>query len=340
MKKIEVRTIRGVNLGGWLVLEKWITPSLFQGVEGPDEWSLSTELSYDKARRRLKQHRETFITEKHIEQIASMGLNTVRVPVGYWLFEDVDGFIGGGNEYIERLFEWTQTHGLGVILCIHAAPGSQNGWDHSGRAGTPLWHMRANRIRTLQFVRQLSESYGQQETLVGIELLNEPHPEMPLQPLVSYYRRARRVVAKYCRLGVRSIVSDAFRPHEMVKRLRWFWGQRPVLDIHRYQLFTVEDRQLDFAGHMAKVASWRDELTDFSKKNDVLVGEWSAAMDELYEPVLSKKARHYTKAQYHDFARRQKRAFEAADCGWCYWTARTEDGGVWSLLDHSNCLTK
>ena len=25
--------LRGVNLGGWLVLEKWITPSLFEGLE-------------------------------------------------------------------------------------------------------------------------------------------------------------------------------------------------------------------------------------------------------------------------------------------------------------------
>ena len=24
--------LRGVNLGGWLVLEKWITPSLFEGL--------------------------------------------------------------------------------------------------------------------------------------------------------------------------------------------------------------------------------------------------------------------------------------------------------------------
>ena len=25
--------LRGVNLGGWLVLEKWITPSLFEGLQ-------------------------------------------------------------------------------------------------------------------------------------------------------------------------------------------------------------------------------------------------------------------------------------------------------------------
>ena len=29
--------LRGVNLGGWLVLEKWMTPSLFDGTAAADE---------------------------------------------------------------------------------------------------------------------------------------------------------------------------------------------------------------------------------------------------------------------------------------------------------------
>ena len=29
--------LRGVNLGSWLVLEKWMVPSLFEGVEATDE---------------------------------------------------------------------------------------------------------------------------------------------------------------------------------------------------------------------------------------------------------------------------------------------------------------
>ena len=29
--------LRGVNLGGWLVLEKWMTPSVFEGLQATDE---------------------------------------------------------------------------------------------------------------------------------------------------------------------------------------------------------------------------------------------------------------------------------------------------------------
>ena len=34
-----LKKLRGVNLGGWLVLEKWMTPSLFAGVQAEDETS-------------------------------------------------------------------------------------------------------------------------------------------------------------------------------------------------------------------------------------------------------------------------------------------------------------
>ena len=36
--------IKGVNLGGWLVLEKWMKPDLFDGCKALDETTLSIEL--------------------------------------------------------------------------------------------------------------------------------------------------------------------------------------------------------------------------------------------------------------------------------------------------------
>ena len=45
---------RGVNLGGWLALEKWITPSLYAGVQAEDEYTLCQTLGKAKAAERLK----------------------------------------------------------------------------------------------------------------------------------------------------------------------------------------------------------------------------------------------------------------------------------------------
>lgn len=36
--------IKGVNLGNWLVLEKWMSPGLFAGTTAEDEYYLPTQL--------------------------------------------------------------------------------------------------------------------------------------------------------------------------------------------------------------------------------------------------------------------------------------------------------
>jgi glucan 1,3-beta-glucosidase len=47
--------LRGVNLGGWLVLEKWMAPSLFAGLDATDETTWCVELGRD-ATARLRAH--------------------------------------------------------------------------------------------------------------------------------------------------------------------------------------------------------------------------------------------------------------------------------------------
>src|SRR5580658_2283087 len=78
--------IRGVNLGAWLVLERWMTPDTYRGTDAQDEYSLCLTLG-DKAKSRLDQHRDNFITSSDFRWIGKCGLNTVRLPVGYWALE-------------------------------------------------------------------------------------------------------------------------------------------------------------------------------------------------------------------------------------------------------------
>jgi glucan 1,3-beta-glucosidase len=334
--------VRGVNLGGWLVLERWITPGLFDGVMGQDEFSLSTELGLEKARICLESHREKFITRSHIKRIKKLGLNSLRVPVGYWLFEDIDGFVGGSYRYLDKLFEWALEFDLQILICLHGAPGSQNGWDHSGRAGEIGWSVshKANMTSSLSVIENIAKRYGKNDKLWGIEVVNEPHPSLPIGTLSKYYRKAGKLVRRYCNSEVRWVVSDAFRPNQVTWRLVFSWFRRPVLDQHLYQLFTPEDRALDFSGHISKAQSWASGLRRRRRLVGLIVGEWSAAMDELYLPDLKKLARPYTSRQYVEYAKTQQKVFELSRCGWFYWTARTEDGGVWSLLDHPEFLGK
>jgi glucan 1,3-beta-glucosidase len=50
--------IKGVNLGNWLVLEKWMSPEFFDGTTAEDETHLCKELSDVAKTERLKVHRQ------------------------------------------------------------------------------------------------------------------------------------------------------------------------------------------------------------------------------------------------------------------------------------------
>lgn len=85
--------IRGVNLGGWMVLEPWITPSLFYQFLGKDETSAATDiynfckvLGKEEGNRQLKRHWNTWVTEEIIVELKESGaVNSLRLPVGDWM---------------------------------------------------------------------------------------------------------------------------------------------------------------------------------------------------------------------------------------------------------------
>lgn len=115
--------VRGVNLGGWLVTEPWITPSLFDaaGDAAVDEWSLCETLGADGCRSVLSEHWSSFITADDLTQIASAGMNHVRIPVGYWALKHLDGdqYIDGQLEYLDQAIGWARAAGLKVVLDLH-----------------------------------------------------------------------------------------------------------------------------------------------------------------------------------------------------------------------------
>ena len=86
--------VKGVNLGNWLVLEKWMNPALFEGTTAEDEYWLPRQLSKEVYEARIKIHRSEYITERDFVTIKSWGLDAVRIPVPYFSFGDREPFIG------------------------------------------------------------------------------------------------------------------------------------------------------------------------------------------------------------------------------------------------------
>ena len=128
--------LQGVNLGGWLVLEKWMTPSLFDGTTAADETYFCHDLGENRARERLKTFRDTFIQRRDFAEIADHGFNAVRIPVPFFIFEDIGPYIHC-YEYLDRAFEWAEEFQLKILIDLHTVPGGHNGTDNSGISGRP-----------------------------------------------------------------------------------------------------------------------------------------------------------------------------------------------------------
>ena len=69
-RKCNDDTIRGVNLGGWLILEPWITPSIFEEVNvGENKGKIVDEYTYAQfvdpifAKNRLERHVSSIILQ-------------------------------------------------------------------------------------------------------------------------------------------------------------------------------------------------------------------------------------------------------------------------------------
>ncbi|KAJ1931630.1 hypothetical protein EC988_009725, partial [Linderina pennispora] len=147
--------IRGVNLGGLFVLEPWITPSLFaqwaNTTNSPvnDEWSYCATLGKDECTRRLHAHWSSWVQESDISQLASLGINTIRVPIGYWALSPVytEPYIQGQIPYLKQVLGWASNYGIEVMLDLHGAPGSQNGFDNSGRRGEIAWSKNTDDVQ-------------------------------------------------------------------------------------------------------------------------------------------------------------------------------------------------
>jgi glucan 1,3-beta-glucosidase len=83
--------------------------------------------------------------------------------------------------YFLKAIQWARKYGLRINLDFHALPGSQNGWNHSGKLGSvnvlygPMG--LANAQRSLDYIRIIAEFISQPEyrdVVVMFGITNEP----------------------------------------------------------------------------------------------------------------------------------------------------------------------
>lgn len=317
---------RGVNLGGWLVLEKWLTPSVFTGTDAIDEHTLSLTVG---GKQRIRTHRRTFVTKADFRWLAEHGITHVRIPVGYWVFEPLDGYIPCARQ-LDHAMRWAEEYGLQVLIDLHAARGSQNGFDNSGHRGAAEWFTRSDyQQQTLIVLEQIAHRYGNSSALWGIELLNEPTPTVRQHRILRrFHRQAYDRLHSILPVHIAIVFHDAF--HSWLSAST-FWRYRRhsnhpiIMDCHWYA-FSFTGNNL--AMYLQRSARLRRLLLRFLQLwQPVLVGEWSSVLPQRFFDATPRE-QHY--ALLGRNVAMQQQAYRHA-AGWYYWNYKADGDGMWNF---------
>lgn len=332
--------LRGVNLGGWLMMEGYM---LF-GRNIPER---AFRESFEKALGRdaldgfTRSFRDTFIREEDIKIIKSWGANCIRIPFNYRLIEFEDrpfSLNEEGLSYLNRAVGWCEKHGLYCILDMHAAPGCQNGGWHSDSYGnTELFSNDFNIDRYLRLWHFLAEQYKDSSAVAGYDVLNEP--------VISFYNEQ---ALKNLYTKVIKEIRDADKKHIIFLEGN-FWAQRlaflgkpedsnTVYSIHTYAPFDFTHNfkiGLYYPGKAYNMV-WNKERFALLAKPYRMFAEYNKVPLYLGEFGVNARDGHFGEIRW---VADMLSILKDNDMSWTYWTYKTVANyafpdGVYRYLDN------
>ena len=324
----------------------------------------------------MKVHWANFVKEDDIIRIKNAGLGHVRIPVGHWIMGDIspdEPYVDGEWGDFVRVVKLCRKHGIQVWVDLHTAPGSQNGFDNSGRTlPTPTgvgWSGNPKNVdRTIKAVRDIVEvikQEGIEDVVTGFGVLNEPFKGQNEAQVKDFDDRAYRAVREVLGEGTTVYIADMFD----AERFNGFWDDEEhgntVLDSHYYHVFAQTPRGFSPRQHIAYVCEknsrdvnaccWKGGgaggETSVGLKR--MIGEWSVSFDTLVCTKLDdvmdsyreggevlefdRKIGEKRKKFLRNFAEAQMVAWESQDTGvsvgWFYWNFKME-GGAFAEWDY------
>ncbi|KAL9934915.1 hypothetical protein V8E36_005991 [Tilletia maclaganii] len=314
--------VRGVNIGGWLVTEPFITPSLYAATGDDrvvDEWTFG--LYVPDAATRLQNHWATWITE--------------------------DDFLG-----------WAQKYGLKVLIDLHGAPGSQNGFDNSGQRldGNAIgWNKNStNAARAKQAIVAISKLFAAdqyKDTVVAIELLNEPAAYKDPNLLSFYIKWTQDAyygmnlsywggqftppkfnnvllsTHRYTQCQSNRILRDGRNAWSQERRMQYFCNLRTELRNSSRNLWTLVD---EFTTAPNDCAQWLNGRGRGARYEGQLEGEpfTGLCFDKTFDASrFSDSYKAYLKAMFDT----QTKLYEETTSGWIMWAWKMESAPEWSF---------
>ncbi|KAL0485408.1 glucan 1,3-beta-glucosidase [Acrasis kona] len=293
-----------------------------------------------KASTVFNNHWATWVVESDFANMSAAGVNTIRIPVGWW--QIYDNFGGAGNatlkynitqknyavgslKYLDLAFQWAEKYGIGVHLCMHAAPGSQNGQEHSSpvSADTILWDQSLDNVnQTTESIALFTQRYVNYTTFLGFFVLNEPAVNEAV--LKNYYLQVYARMRTIC-TSCQVIISPQTVPFQVGYEATWSSFMNPTagyynvsMDLHIYFCFGGPydpynaDAVVNYANTSVRVGM--KQYFDVNPK-PLIIGEWSGCA------LNSSRTKDLIRTQLDVYSK----------VGWYFWAWYKTPGGFWQF---------
>ncbi|CAL8580038.1 hypothetical protein XPA_005771 [Xanthoria parietina] len=337
--------IRGVNLGSQFVMEHWFANDEWNkmGCGGTEsEFDCVSKLGQAQANKVFATHWNTWTTKDDIAKMQSYGINTIRIPVGYWMredlvFSDSEHFPQGGLKYLEQICGWASDAGLYIIIDLHGAPGAQvvRNSDTGQNAPSPGFYVDWQYERAYKFLEWMTNIVQNKANRayrnVGmLEIVNEPLQSSNSQTdsmRKNYYPTAwKRIRAAEEALRI----DKNNRLHIQMMNTKWGSGDPhqyltddwfAAYDDHRYLKYS-NDNGINSAGSGKTPAAYLKQscIDDRGGNWPTIVGEFSLSVANDLEnssPAFAPPGDHVD--WYRRWFAAQILAYEKQS-GWIFWS--------------------
>ena len=200
--------LKGINAGQILLQEGWMSPfaleplknedgSYVKDADGNIQYPEFTEEEFREGIKSnpnlntydmeelMKIYWDAFFTEEDFRIIKEdLQMNTIRLPFYYLNILNEDLTLKEEEEafaYLDWFMEEAAKNELYVVFDLHGAPGSQNGFEHSGveERVAGLWTSEENIAATVELWKYVSKHYTETRPDLGAwiatyDILNEP----------------------------------------------------------------------------------------------------------------------------------------------------------------------
>jgi len=260
-----ITPLRGVNLGGWFIMEKWMSP--LDSGSLPDTYSvirtLDNRFGVAAEQALIKGYQQNWITTLDLDNIKASGFNVVRVPVWWGQFYPLDNVSNSGwradsFDVLDALVAACAQRGIYVIIDMHGVVGGQAPSDDTGQANlNAYWNNGNNQGNTAYMWWQIANHYKGNTTIAGYDLLNEPVGTPSNAAVISAYD------------SLYSTVRSADPDHMIFIEGtwgNWNWSMLPSPASHNWAnvVYEMHEYQYSNSGDSGVRAGATNQVNDFN----------------------------------------------------------------------------